>query len=54
MLKGLSITGLAVRGSVAHGQKTPILAAIENNNERAVALALNNYKEFCRMPCFDT
>ena len=37
----------------AMGENSPLLAAIANNNERAVALILDNFSEFARMPIFD-
>ena len=36
-----------------HGQKSPLMAAIDNNNERGVAIMLDNFKDFARMPVFD-
>ena len=29
------------------------MAAIDNNNERGVAIMLDNFKDFARMPVFD-
>ena len=37
----------------AVGEKSPLLAAIANNNERAVAVILDNFSEFASMPIFD-